>query len=38
VGSLLFHLPPAVVVMPTVGGEGGVAGACNRICIIIPSV
>jgi hypothetical protein len=38
VGSLFFHLPLAVPVVPIVGGEGGVAGVCTTIFIGIPSV
>jgi hypothetical protein len=37
-GSFFLHLPPVVVVLPPVGGEGGVAGACTGICIGNPSV
>jgi hypothetical protein len=36
-GSFLFRLPPTLVMVPTVGGEGGVVGSCTRICIEIAS-
>jgi hypothetical protein len=32
-GSFVLRLPPMVVVFPPVGGEGGVVGACTKICI-----
>jgi hypothetical protein len=35
---LFFCLPPVVVVVPTVGGEGGAVGSYTRICIGIPSI
>jgi hypothetical protein len=38
VGSLLFHFPFVVVVVPIVGGEGGVAGSCTGIYMGIPSI
>jgi hypothetical protein len=37
VGSFLFCLPLAVAVVMAVGGEGGAAEGCTRICIKIPS-
>jgi hypothetical protein len=38
VGSFFFRLPPTMVGVPTVRGDGGVGGACTGICISIPSV
>jgi hypothetical protein len=38
VGSFFFRLSPIVVVVPVVGGEGGVVGACTGICIGVPFV
>jgi hypothetical protein len=32
-GFFFLHLPQIVVVVPTFGGEGGVAGACTGIYI-----
>jgi hypothetical protein len=37
-GSLFLPLPLVVVVVPIVGGEGGVVGACTRIYISNTSI
>jgi hypothetical protein len=37
VGSFFFHLPPTMVVVLEIGGEGGMARVSTRICIGIPS-
>jgi hypothetical protein len=36
VGSLFFYLPPTIVVVLEIGGEGGMAGVSTGICIGIP--
>jgi hypothetical protein len=38
VGSFFLHLPPVVVVLPLIGGGGGVLGTCVGICIGNPFV